>query len=152
MGALEVTVLHDQKNMFPTKVLLVFIRFKSPTKTQPTYKSMCPSSVWESIFLIEIELAGALKHSLLVVEILTPIIFLHSCDPLSMYLYTFVYTYINYTYRSMDRWMNGWMDGSMDDCRCLAHCCIPTGSNFHLESRQYSGAYSPGFLYHRVLY
>ena len=73
MGALEVTVLHDKKNMFPTKVLLVFIRFKSSTKTQPTYKSMCSSSVWESIFLIEIELAGALKHSLLVVEILTPI-------------------------------------------------------------------------------
>jgi hypothetical protein len=72
-GLLRSLFCMTKKNMFPTKVLLVFIRFKSSTKTQPTYKSMCSSSVWESIFLVEIELAGALKHSLLVVEILTPI-------------------------------------------------------------------------------
>ena len=76
MRALVLMVLHDQKTMFPTKGHLVFIRFKSSTKTQPTYKSMCTRLVWECNFLIEMQFARALKHSLLVVEILTSIIYI----------------------------------------------------------------------------
>ena len=68
-GLLRSLFCMTKKNMFPTKVLLVFIRFKNSTKREPTYKSMCPRRVWEYNSLIENPLEKALKHSLLVVEI-----------------------------------------------------------------------------------
>ena len=70
-GLLRSLFLHDQKNV-PYKSPLGFYKIQKFYK-KITYKSMCPRRVWECISLIENPLEKALKHSLLVVEILTPI-------------------------------------------------------------------------------
>jgi hypothetical protein len=79
--------------------------------------------------------------------------------PVILCLYTFVYTYIIHIDQWidgwMDVWMDGWMDGWMDRWMIVDAWHIVASQQGQISTwshAKYSGAYSPGFLYHRVLY